>query len=1024
MASSKSTAETAAGLYESTVHHFSGKKIAEIQEQIDGFKAPNGVLGQATATADRLDRQARNTAVEDVTIDGAPLRAALLAQAAEKRQEAAAWQDNLVGPLEVELQKIKDETGADEHDEKVQEARDARAAEAKERAQKEKADAAEAAEEERKKQVELDAIYRAQGISKEDLQEMHAKCTADCLDKVSVHGSDREAALHAGVTRCTTQCTKEMEEAGEALLQPTPEYKEQCYLLSNLFKLVDDKIKREKEYEGEWDDPRSKKLPYADGTSNASLLIGGSPYRFMNLLTQYPSHRYLHALKPHQISQLQPRIRLFKISTLNGASAGFQEVRFDPNLTPGMTNMTPFDDLRLLKDSRVRGVGVGIKDFTFAYEADNPFALKKSISAKLTLFANSFDELLRDRSMSTEESWSYADLALKTASPLIRNHVEAQNVGGDLVYDLDRLSFRLKAVVGWANPNFANTTFGGTSDEDKNLRDAIYNSFISLNLTPTIHEFDIDDLGRVTFTINYLAYVEEFFDQSNFNIFADVETTRTLLKRKLEYQTAVQDCNTADQLSDLKKRWTAKINEEKKKALQTLLKKMNASDEASQGAEEHEKASKIYFLNIAYDNVATFMKEGPWSNMPELEPQTKPSDSVMSSLMGSIDRALTPPDDTGKRIPAVSEGTVTYFYISDLVDVILKSIGDNLQKNSEATFAGASTSVDLASAEQVRLLRSLDAFRKLRVILGPVEITNPIDPAKSKYISLGDLPISVKYFIQWLTKKMLKREEVTYTLSNFLNAFLNELVREFIGTDDCFSGLVRQDSVRLSQAAITSYKANANGADEVTAACGRDGRMSTYEITSPPLLNIAYQENKPDGGAPDYGGLSQETNYLAYYAGRIMPAEQATGDLETDVGQGIYHYGIGRQAGIVKTINFKKTDSPGLKELRFEQQGYDGLQQLREQYDVEIKTYSNISAFPGVYIYVEPETIAPNYDGDLTQLGVGGYHMIIRSEHSFGPGLAESTITAKWVAERYTSTNRSGEKVKINPKKCSGRGTG
>ena len=152
-----------------------------------------------------------------------------------------------------------------------------------------------------------------------------------------------------------------------------------------------------------------------------------------------------------------------------------------------------------------------------------------------------------------------------------------------------------------------------------------------------------------------------------------------------------------------------------------------------------------------------------------------------------------------------------------------------------------------------------------------------------------------------------------------------------------------------------------------------------------------------------------------------MPDNLATGLKETDESYGIYHYGIGRKDGIVKTINFRKTDSAGLAELRYEQEGYDGLQQLREMYDVEIKTYANVAAFPGAYIYVEPETFAPfnSTSADLTQMGIGGYHMIIRSEHSFGPGLAESTILAKWVAAKYSGTavNAVGAR---GAQKCSG----
>jgi hypothetical protein len=114
---------------------------------------------------------------------------------------------------------------------------------------------------------------------------------------------------------------------------------------------------------------------------------------------------------------------------------------------------------------------------------------------------------------------------------------------------------------------------------------------------------------------------------------------------------------------------------------------------------------------------------------------------------------------------------------------------------------------------------------------------------------------------------------------------------------------------------------------------------------------------------------------------------------------------IGRPKGLVKSINLQKTDSPGLTEVRFEQEGYDGLEQLRLVYDATIKTYANVHTFPGTYLYIDPHGFSPSTlsaDGrkfDLTKFGIGGYHMVTRSEHSFGPGKAESTITAKFVAQ-------------------------
>ena len=94
-----------------------------------------------------------------------------------------------------------------------------------------------------------------------------------------------------------------------------------------------------------------------------------------------------------------------------------------------------------------------------------------------------------------------------------------------------------------------------------------------------------------------------------------------------------------------------------------------------------------------------------------------------------------------------------------------------------------------------------------------------------------------------------------------------------------------------------------------------------------------------------------------------------------------------------------KTSAKYLKEVRFEQDGYDGLKQLREVYDVTVDAFPIVNAYPGTYIYVEPRGWSPSSNSrELTELGIGGYHMIWKSEHFFAPGRAETKIYAKWVA--------------------------
>ena len=119
---------------------------------------------------------------------------------------------------------------------------------------------------------------------------------------------------------------------------------------------------------------------------------------------------------------------------------------------------------------------------------------------------------------------------------------------------------------------------------------------------------------------------------------------------------------------------------------------------------------------------------------------------------------------------------------------------------------------------------------------------------------------------------------------------------------------------------------------------------------------------------------------------------------------------------------------------RFEQEGYDGLRQLREIYDVNVTTVANVQTYPGTYIYVEPRGFSPSLGDysldrfDLTDLGIGGYYMIIESTHEFAPGVMNTSLRAKWV---QSLDNEDGKLQKVadssigngNPtfKKCSVR---
>ena len=818
--------------------------------------------------------------------------------------------------------------------------------------------------------------------------------------------------------------TKAAEDLADQIMFQSIEYKDQCILLSQIFDLAG--LYKEKL-------GQTKALPYKKDSKNASLIVDGHPFGFINKLTQYPGNKEFFEMKNHEISNLQPLIRFFKVIGANKASD-----KIDKEIEISFDSYAKKDDIEdIFKPLPKRGFGVGIKNFSLTYDGNNPFAAKKSIRATLSIFANNFGELLKVRegrvvAPRTDESprrekYRYIDLALKTGKSVAEKNP-----------DLNELDFRLKAVFGY-------TPIESTLLRDE-VRKALKNNFVSINLTPVTHNFEFDEMGRVTFNIEFFAFVEEFYDKPRMNIFADKETYLQILKRKLAFETLQKkDCDSAELVSKIKEAEVETINEEKKESLQFLMRQLS-------------NKGKIYYLNLGSEQLKNIVAKGPYHDLGET-PDSKvssagawgssgppPMTETLNSNMGkAFESALEDWTVEDKerfmqsfRISGIDSVQIPFFYVGDLLDIIIGGVekflsdasGDLREKNLvyDSNFENKPLHIDpeLAKIEADNFARSAEQFKKFRLLLGPLEIVNHKKLSKSANINFADLPIAVSYFMEWLTTKTLALSSAVYPLTQFLNDLFNDLIRNYLNDDTCYAFNIKQ-KVRLNQAVITSYKKG--NTDEITEAIGKGVRLNLSQAGLPqPLLNISGHHSL-DIGLPN-PGMDKETNYFIFFAGRAQPQDLMEGDKKEDEGRGIFHYILGRDSGIVKNISLTKTNAPGLKEVRLEQEGYDGLTQLREIYDINIDCFANVQAFPGTYIFVDPRGFSPSlgaYDintFDITDLGIGGYHMIITSEHNFGPGQANTTLRAKWVAalEKEDDEQMAESGVGSNdemPKKCS-----
>tara|TARA_B100001123_G_scaffold74689_5_gene84309 strand:+ start:33957 stop:37970 length:4014 start_codon:yes stop_codon:yes gene_type:complete len=873
-------------------------------------------------------------------------------------------------------------------------------------------------------------------------------------------------------------------EGGQELFLRKAIFKEQCWLLAYVDLLAQFKQKHldpgkslgTGPQDGVKEGTANKHLPYSsftinkrkDRNANATLLVDGEPYAFMNRLVCNPLYSsYYHDIPTSELSNIQPKIRLFKVTyDADNSTLAETEINFDSHFSPAAASALS----NSIKERKRRGVGVGIKSFTFSYDGGNPFAIKKSIAANLKIFANNIEELFESRG-SKSEPWRYVDLALKTGGSTLTQAIDNLDPAEGAALDQEcfdhvkensdryALNFRLKAQVGLTAPKTGPSGLG-------TYVDALQESYVTLNLTPTVHSFELDDMGRVVLNINFLAYIDDMFDQPIFNVFANAKyqtaenqqksVSLARIEREMEIESFKLKCAAGThEINEKRKEYTHQVGHETAASLSSLIGHLMVRD-------------LVYYVTLGADEMNLFTQDGPTEAFKTLRSELsaqingKPTpekdicaeggdkdsapellgivsngsqrfsnmDGRVGAAMQEYAQAYGEGETSGAILQALISGgdpnqhTLSFFFVSDLIDVILENIEAELASLPGALETLKSSShvkASQVSSRQREMRQYLISFKKIRVLLGPAELYTVSSNGEQvrTIANLGDMPISTKYFLEWMMEKMLKKQEVFYPLTKFINDFFNDLLNNFLNNDSCFGFSIKQQT-RINQAAVTAFSRN-NGIDSLSAKLFQNKKPSQQKVRidlsdgalwtqGSPLLELS----GPAGSAKTKISNQHEMNYMIFFAGRVQPTELMQGKRLSwkdkrgtlhlgDQVRGINHYLLGKDRGIIKNIKLSKTQVPGLAEVRFEQDGYDGLSQLRVIYNVEITTYADVHAWPGTYIYVDPRGFSPgglaipDSSLDFTDLGIGGYYMIIRSEHGFGEGFAQTTIHAQWV---------------------------
>jgi len=278
-----------------------------------------------------------------------------------------------------------------------------------------------------------------------------------------------------------------------------------------------------------------------------------------------------------------------------------------------------------------------------------------------------------------------------------------------------------------------------------------------------------------------------------------------------------------------------------------------------------------------------------------------------------------------------------------------------------------------------------------RMLLGPVEYKDKENNIKT--INLAQLPISFNLFRSWFINKVVRRSDLQMSLSTFLNRLINDLAMPSLGV-----GMPRNYRPPKTRANFVSLTLP-----------GRQTKTGKLEETLPKNQIIdtdgsafkeEYFSRLKQSAVSSESMIKTSFDYLLIHISTHKDVKNRRGDPSEDLKDGIYHFNIGSDMGLLKKMKFEKIGIPGIAAARSresETQGSDSLDQLKFPYNTDLVLIGTTLFTPGMFYYVNPSLAGIGSIEDSTslayKLNLGGYHMIMTTKITVTSQKFETVIT-------------------------------
>lgn len=703
------------------------------------------------------------------------------------------------------------------------------------------------------------------------------------------------------------------------------------------------------------------------------------------------------SLTPLQRSFLQPQIRLFRVLP-NGA--GEREIAFASNFNSIEFNEIAQGSSNFNKEPG-RLDGSAIKKISISEKPERPTDV--NLQCKIELF---FDNIVA--------LYNTNVLELVT-TPIRRDKFNSKD-------------YRIKLMLGWNVPHDSSQL--QFNAEEKKI---ISESNVVYLLEIIRHTINFRENGSVDLTIEYMGALESMmknqdtFDIFNLNLVNQnikdstslrnylnseefdelLENEQEQLQEALENNDKLTAARTqaeiqglasvqytellrerdqiSNEMEDIGKKQVSikSIKEEKNKRLDELTKRLEFIDSKIGDLEMlvlREKYAKILDHVVRTDRMfylpispQVFEALGSFKKTEEFTTNS----NVFNELakVKSIQLSYENQDLKNKQW---AEWTGIYRQMQDLNNKILTATKEQLTNIKVEQFSEAFQNKDIMNrlydptnynlyyfllGDLINIVVSLtNTNTDINLALGPVKFGNTV-------LNLAQLPISLAHFSTFFVNKVIKEVKKSYFLWNFIQDIINDLVLpQMVGNN---LTIATMPTLNVTNTTVLSPNKLEPGI------VYNDDQLMNY-------LSRGYIHGQ------------NVYSYLVIYC-RAPDLPYREGNSIEDSKDGIYHFGIGRNVGIVKSVNFVKVDQPKLLDARLTGDELNRAGRiLREHYNCNLSVIGNPIFIPGCHFYFDGSYLGLRGKEATDTIGLGGYYFVNGIESTFSPGKWDMQVEGWW----------------------------